>query len=150
MEQVIEAIAERENDESANGYSAIAVPAENIMAALKASEQFGKLRCVVRAEGGAVSEMMINSADFEQRGDWLNIENDYFHCHINLEKICTAWFVKHAQKLLGLQFFDAHGDSVFNLSVVKQDGKFSDDVISEYEQACIEITNIQQESTINE
>ena len=140
MEQIIEAIAEKSEDETANGYSAVAVPSENIMAALKASEQFGKLRCVVRAEAGAVSEMMINSKDFEQRGDWLNIENDYFHCHINWEKVTRAWFVQHTEKLLGLQFYDTHGHSVFNISVVKLDGKFSDDAIANYEKAYIEIT----------
>ncbi len=150
MEQVIEAIAEKTDDEFANGYSATAVPAEKIMAALRASEEFGKLRCVVRAEGSAVSEMMIKSAEFEQRGDWLNIENDYFHCHINWSNVTTAWFVQHTEKLLGLQFFNAHGDTVFNLSVVKEDGKFSDKMITNYENACNEITMIQEERAVNE
>ena len=144
MEQIIEAIAEKTDEEPANGYSAVSIPSESMMAALKSSEQFGKLRCVVRAEGGAVSEMMINSADFEQRGDWLNIENDYFHCHINWNKVATAWFVQHPEKLLGLQFFDAQGHTVFNLSVIKQDGKFNADVIAKYAQAINDLTSNKQ------
>jgi len=143
MEHIIEAINERTDAEPANGYSAQPVPAENIMSALNSSKEFGKLRCVVRAEGGAVSEMIINSVDFEQRGDWLNIENNYFHCHINWSQITSAWFVSHEEKLLGLQFFNQHGETVFNLSVVKQDKVFSNDVIKKYKQACNELINIQ-------
>ncbi|HFD31094.1 MAG TPA: precorrin-3B C(17)-methyltransferase [Gammaproteobacteria bacterium] len=150
MEQIIEAIAEQNDDEPANGYHAIAVPAEKMMAALKSSEQFGKLRCVVRAEGGAVSEMMINSEDFEQRGDWLNIENDFFHCHINWNKVSSAWFVHHCEKLMGLQFFDCQGHTVFNLSVIKQDGKFKANVIEKYEQAINDVTTIEKERAVNE
>ena len=135
MEQIIEAISEADNDEATAGYKAIAIQQDNIQAVLEASQQFGKLRAVIRAEGGAVSELMISSADFEQRGDWLNIENEHFHCHINWSQVCSAWFVRHDTKLMGIQFFNQHGDTVFNLSVIKRDGSFPEEIINAYDQA---------------
>lgn len=146
MEQIVEAIAEATEEEPSNHYSATAVPVDKLMDALQASESFGRLRCVVRAEGGAVSEMMLNSADFSQRGDWISIENDYFHCHINWSEVTSAWFVRNNEKLLGLQFFNQHGETVFNLSVLKHDGQFSDDAVANYEQAisnvCVETEEV--------
>ena len=144
MEYIIEAINEGTDEEPANGYFAKPIAAQNIMSALNSSKELGKLRCVVRTEAGAVSEMIINSADFKQRGDWLNIENDYFHCHIDWSQVASAWFVSHEKKLLGLQFFNQHGETVFNLSVVKQNGAFSDAAILKYKKACNELININE------
>ena len=36
---------------------------------------------------------------------------------------------------MGIQFFNQHGDTVFNLSVIKRDGSFPEEIINAYDQA---------------
>lgn len=151
MGEIVSAIGEADADETAGGYQAMAIAPDSIEQALEVSKDFGKLRAVVRAEGGAVSELMINSRDFEQRGDWLNIENEHFHLHVNWPQVTSAWMVRHDSKLLGMQFFNQQNETVFNLSVVKQDGEFSKDVVEKYNAAWNELgMNAMQEKAVNE
>jgi len=151
MGEIVSAIGEADADVTTGGYKALAIAPDKIEQAIEVSKGFGKLRAVVRAEGGAISELMINSNDFEQRGDWLNIENEHFHFHVNWPQVTSAWLVRHDSKLLGVQFFNPQNETVFNLSVVKQDGEFSQDVVEKYNHAWNELgIRAIQEKAVNE
>ena len=138
--EIVSAIGEAEAGESSGGYAAVEIRRENMAAALETSKQLGRLRAVVRAEAGAVAELMIDSHDFELRGDWLNIENESFHLHVNWRQVTSTWMVRHDSKLLGMEFFNTQNESVFNLSVIKQDGGFTNEVIEEYNRAWDELS----------
>ena len=149
--EIISAIAEADAETPAASYEAIAIEPENMLNALQASNGFGQLRVVVRSEAGAVSEMLLNNAEYKQKEDWLSIENEHFHLHVNWSQVSQGWFVRHPDKLLGMQFFNPQSETVFNLSVVKQDGQFSKESIQHYDQAWENFgLHPQQESAVNE
>ena len=140
MGEIVSAIAESDPGDSSGGYEAISVGSEYIERVFDVSKQLGKLRAVVRAEAGAVAELMIDSHDFERRDDWLNIENEHLHLHVHWPQVTSAWMVRHETKLLGMQFFNAQNETVFNLSVIKQDGEFSHEVVETYNRAWNELS----------
>ncbi|MDH5218534.1 MAG: precorrin-3B C(17)-methyltransferase [Gammaproteobacteria bacterium] len=132
---IMDAICEAKPDDLAGEYSAAAIDPAKINDALETAGSWGKLRAVVRSEAGGVSEMMLHAKDLSMRGDWLNIENDYFHMHIDWSKVTNASFVKCADRMRGLHFFDKHDRTVFNLSLVRKDGEFEAGVSESFDQA---------------
>ncbi|MSP27131.1 MAG: precorrin-3B C(17)-methyltransferase [Methylococcales bacterium] len=116
--EVLEAVAAATSDDSAGLFSAHAVQAEKIHALLLAIKQWGSLRAVVRNNSGAVSELFIHGNELELKNNRLSIVNAHFHLHIEWQKVVRAWFVQRGDKAFGVQFIDAHGQSVFNLWLV--------------------------------
>lgn len=132
--EILSAIAAAE-EEGAGGFRAAMVAPENTSAVLDAARHWGRLRAVVRSEAGAVSELLLSAADFSHRGDWLNVENEHFHLHVNWSGVQQAWLIRHAERLRGVYFVDAAGDAVFNLSLLRVDGRFENGAQRQFEQA---------------
>ena len=84
----------------AGEYRAIQVPLAKASDALNATKHWGSLRGIVWAEGGAVTELMLQGEDFRQRGDWLNIENEHFHLHVNWSKVAAVFLPAEAAGLM--------------------------------------------------
>ena len=127
--EVLEAIAEGED---AGLWRALRIDSDKIEALLQATQYWGKLRAIVRAEAGAVTELFLHSEDFSRRGDWLNIENDAFHLHINWKKVSQAWLGYRHGKSYGVHFVDEKGQLVFRLLLMKQDGEFTEQTLNAY------------------
>ncbi len=134
LAQVIDAIAAASGDDTAGEFSAMAVSTDRLTLVQKESAALGQLRAVVRSEAGAVSELMLNGADFQSRGEWLNIENENFHLHIHWQQVAAAWLVQQGDRLRSIHFVDAAGDSVFNLSLRKTEGAFEKQALAHYRQ----------------
>ncbi|VAW86396.1 Cobalt-precorrin-3 C(17)-methyltransferase [hydrothermal vent metagenome] len=135
LAQILQAIAASSDDDFAGEFSAVAVSAETLKLVQEESVKWGRLRAVVRSEAGGVTELMISARDFELRGEWLNIENDHFHLHIHWAKVAHAWMIQRGDTLRSIHFVDAAGDSVFNLSLIRQDGEFESTAETNYQQS---------------
>ena len=134
---VLAAIA---SGDDAGCYHASRIPADKIDEVISHSQYWGRLRGIVRSEGGAVTELFLSGSDFKKRGDWLNIENEHFHLHINRSKIKSAWLVYREEQSYGVQFIDAQGRLVFRLLLTKQNGQFSEDLLNAYWRTQRELT----------
>jgi precorrin-3B C17-methyltransferase len=73
MGEVLAAIAA---GESAGEHKAARVAQDKLNDVVSACQSWGRLRGIIRAEAGAVSELFLQAQDFQLRGDWLNIETD--------------------------------------------------------------------------
>ncbi|MEW6678743.1 MAG: precorrin-3B C(17)-methyltransferase [Pseudomonadota bacterium] len=132
--EILSAIGEAGADDRAGDYTAAMAQADlNVL--LDAARQWGRVRIVVRSEAGAVSELLLNGVEFKRRGDWLNIENEHFHLHIDASRIHRAWLLRRGDSLRRLYFIDAAGETVFNLSLVRLDERFGEEAEQRFEQA---------------
>lgn len=77
----------------------------------------------------------MQAQDFQLRGDWLNIETDAFHCHINWSKVAAAYLASRDDKSYGVNFIDNKGHLVFRLLMMKEKGEFSANQLATYTQA---------------
>ncbi len=135
MGEILSAIGEASNSDDAGEYSVARVKHENLDALLDVTRHWGRLRAVVRSSAGAVSELMINGDEFQRRGDWLAIENDHFHLHIEWSRVAAAWLVRRGETLRGVHFVDAAGETIFNLSLIRKEGVFDKVAEQQYEEA---------------
>ncbi len=118
--------------DDAGKHKAARIAPEKIQAALSASENWGRLRGIVRAEAGAVTELFLHGKDFVHRGDWLNIETGAFHLHVNWAKVDAAYFACRDQRSYGLNFVDAFGRLLFRVLLMKEDGEFNAEPLNAY------------------
>ncbi len=130
--EIISAISEARDDDLAGEYRAAKVQAE-LSSVIDAAKSWGLLRAVVRSDAGAISELMISANDFALRGDWLNIENKHFHLHVNWSNVQQAWFITRGNKLCSVHFTDAKNETVFNISLVREEGAYDDQSLQAYE-----------------
>jgi len=130
--EILSAISEGEEQDNSAGFDAHMISDSNLNNLITAAKKWGSLRAVVRSDAGAVSELLMKGKDFVTKNNWLNIENDYFHLHIDTSKITQACFIRRNDSMRGIYFLDDHGHSVFNLSLVRQDGKFNEAAETEY------------------
>lgn len=121
MEEILSAIGGGDAGDAAGDFSAVL--ARDAAAALHETRGWGRLRAVVR-NGDAVSEMMLDGAELELRGDRLNAENAHFHLHIEWGRVRRAWFVRRGDKSCGAYFIDSLGEVVFKLLLMRQEGSF--------------------------
>ena len=126
---VLQAIAAGDD---AGEHKAVQIPEQKLENMLTAVKHWGRLRGIVRAEGGAVTELFLQGDEFKKRGDWLNIENDSFHLHVNWSKVSVAFLAYREGRSYGIHFIDNKGRLVFRLLLTKQDGHFSDAVLNAY------------------
>ena len=141
--EIISAIAEASDDDSAGEYTAAAVQ-HDMTRVIEAAKHWGLLRAVVRNDAGAVSELMVDANDFAIRGDWLNIETEHFHLHVNWSSIQQAWFIRRSDKLCGVHFTNEQNETVFNLSLVREEGAFNTDALKAFEQDWAALTEINE------
>lgn len=142
--EIISAIAEANADEgdTAGDYSAALIQAP-LTEVIEASKSWGLLRGVVRNDAGAVSELMLNGEAFALRNDWLHIENEHFHLHVNWSNITQAWLIKRGDTLCGVHFTDQQYNSVFNLSLVREDKAFNATALQAFEASWTSLTSPQ-------
>jgi precorrin-3B C17-methyltransferase len=131
--EILSAISKASVDDNAAGYSAIEVKQGSELQALEAAGQWGKVRAVVRSDAGAVSELLLEELCFVAKGDWMNIENPHFHLHVNWSKVKSAWMLKKNDSLRSVHFLDARGDTVFNVSLVREQGALNPVANDHYE-----------------
>ena len=138
--EVLNAIAA---GESAGEHKAARIQSSKLNEVVSACENWGRLRGIVRAEAGAVTELFLQAEDFQLRGDWLNIETDAFHCHINWSKVDAAYLACRADKSYGVNFIDNKGHLVFRLLLMKENGEFSTAKLKAYTQTWQALTEEQ-------
>jgi precorrin-3B C17-methyltransferase len=130
--EILSAIAESNEQDNATGFDAHVIVDKNLTDLISASKNWGTLRAVVRSDAGAVSELLMTGNDFIKKNNWLNIENDNFHLHIDWDKVSQACFIRRNDSMRGIYFLNDQGHSVFNLSLVRKEGKFDDSAETEY------------------
>ncbi len=138
--EILSAIAEADGDDSAGQFSAATISAERIDSVIETARQWGVLRAVVRSEAGAVSELIIHAEEFSRRGEWLNIETPYFHLHVHWAEVKQAWLIRRGESLRGVHFTNAKGETLFNLSLVRQEEQFDEAALAAFEQAWTTLT----------
>ncbi len=130
--QVLSALAQAP-EENALAHQAAIVDFDDLQKALDSSKKWGRLRGVVRTDSGAVVELFLHGEDFKQKTDWLSIENDAFHLHINWNKVNCAYFACRKDKSYGLHFIDKHDNLVFRLLLTKQEGIFNPTLLETFQ-----------------
>jgi len=134
MGEILSAIGEAGPDDNAGDFSAASVHPGAEAAVLQAAHHWKRIRVVVRSEAGAVSEVLLDGIGFRRRGDWLNIENEHFHLHIDSSRVHQSWFVRRGDTLRGVHFVDGAGETVFNLSLAREDERFDREAEARFEQ----------------
>jgi len=132
---ILDAICEATDEDTAGDFSGIAIDSAKLQEILEMAKRWGKLRAVIRSDPGGVSEMMFHAKDLSKRGDWINVENVYFHMHIDWSRVVNASFIKCADRLRGVHFFDKHDQTVFNISLVRKDGQFENATSKYFDQS---------------
>lgn len=135
MGEILSAISQAGVEDRAGDYAAVAVRSGAVAALLEAARKWRPLRAVVGNEAGAVSELLVNAAEFKRHGDWLNVENEHFHLHIDWSRVQHAWLVRRSDSLRGVYCTDAAGHTVFVLSLTRTDGRFEPGTEQQFEQA---------------
>ena len=113
--EILAAVAEATLDDPAGIFTATAVTVEQRDNVLAAVQNWGRLRAMVRAEGGAVAELFVQGADLQLKNGWLNLINDHFHLHVDWSKAQKIWFVNRGNEARGIQAVDAQGGALLNL-----------------------------------
>jgi len=131
--EVLSAVSQKTEDQI-NKHKAVSVNPEQLESILKKTSNWGRLRAVVRTESGAVVELFLQGKDFVQKNDWLSIENEAFHLHVNWSLVKAAYLASRDDKTYGLHFIDQHGHLVFRLSLTKQNGAFNPEHFQNYQQ----------------
>lgn len=144
--EVLSAVALGSEDNTpCQTHTAYKVNPAKLTLAIQASKNWGRLRGVVRTGTGAVVELFLHGEDLVQRSEWLNIENESFHLHINWKKVCSAYFAWQEDKSYGLHFMDVRGQLVFRLLLTKQEGVFNVVQLQTYSEDCQALSINEQE-----
>ena len=138
--EILAAVAGCDENESAGGYRAGYIPHEGLDGLLDALPDWGRLRAVIRAPGGAVSECLLNGDQFELKGDWLNCVTDAFHVHVNWGKVDHAYIARRGEKSMGIHFLNEAGNLVFRLLLVRDGDDFNANAIAEFEKSWEELS----------
>lgn len=100
---------------------------------------WGDLRAVVRSSG-AVVELLVADSGLQFKGERLNVVNEQFHLHVDLQKVGEIWFVSRGEDAHGLQITDTQGDSLLNIWLVARDGRFAETALGNYLQQREQLT----------
>ena len=128
--EILEAIAGASADDPAGGYQAKRVEPEAVLQVLP---DWGRLRAVVRAPAGAVTECLLAGDRLTVKGDWLNCVTDVFHLHVNWANVDCAYVAKRSAISMGVHFLDAGGDLLFRLLLVRDGDDFNADAVAAFE-----------------
>ncbi|MCK4842792.1 MAG: precorrin-3B C(17)-methyltransferase, partial [Methylococcales bacterium] len=131
---VLSAVAQTCN-QSTDSHQAIKIADDQLQQAVESTKNWGRLRGVIRTDSGAVVELFLKGEDFKQKADWLSIENEAFHLHINWSKVHSAYFANRGNKSYGVHFVDQHGKLIFRLLLTKQQGDLNPEHLKAYQQS---------------
>ncbi len=130
--QILEAISAGSDDDKAGAFDALAIEGE-ALAIIEAAKKWGSLRAVVRSQAGAISELTIQAKELVQKNDWLSIENEHFHLHINWPSVAKVTLVRRDDSYRSAFFTDIHGHAVFNISLMRTDQQFNEAALQAFE-----------------
>lgn len=133
--EIFSAIGAQHADDEAGAYSALRFAPEATAEVIEASRDWGRLRAVVRSEGGATAELLLDGGSSVWRGHWLNLVDRHFHLHVDGSRIAHAWFLSRGDQQHGIHFLDRHGAALVSLSLVKRNGRFDETALRSYRQA---------------
>ncbi len=133
LADILSALAETPTAQG-RSHHAFEIATDKLNHAITTTENWGRLRGVVRTDSGAVVELFLHGKDFNQKTSWLNIENDAFHLHINWDKVSRGYFASRTNSSYGLHFVDQHGQLVFRLLLTKQAGEFNPALLALFQQ----------------
>jgi len=133
LEQILLAIAGASEDDTAGNHEALKISGDPL-SIIEAAKHWGLLRAVVRSPAGAISELTIKASDLKQKNDWLTLENEHFHLHVNWSLVANAYLLRRGDSYRGVFFTDIHGQSVFKLSLMRTDKQFDEAALKAFEQ----------------
>jgi len=132
--EILTAIADATDAEPAGNYQALQLPKEQLETLLTTLPNWGRLRAVVRAPAGAVSELLLDGDQLSRKGDWLNCVTDTFHLHIHWSEVDHAFLARRGERSMGVHFLNKAGDLVCRLLLVREDEAFNANARSAFEQ----------------
>lgn len=135
LAEILAAIAATPPEEDPGACRAVALRPETIETVPEAARGWGRLRAIVRSEGGATAELLLTADGLARRGDWLNLVNEHFHLHVDMSHIRRAWFLSCGDRQQGVYFCDQHGNAVFSLLLVKHDQAYDAAALASFQQA---------------
>jgi len=138
--EILAAVAGSDENEPAGGYRSGYIPPQRLDTALAALPDWGRLRAVIRAPGGAVSECLLHGDQFELKGDWLNCVTDAFHVHVHWAKVNHAYIARRGEKSMGIHFLNKAGHLVFRLLLVRDGDDFNASAVAAFEKSWEELS----------
>lgn len=132
LAEILDAVRLATPDDHAGIFCAQRAAPDSHERLLATFQSWGKLRAVVRSEGGAVAELLINGTDLQEKNGWLSIVNDAFHLHIDWRKARQIWFVGRDEQAHGIQVLDQQGNALFNLWLVADETGFDSAALQHY------------------
>lgn len=116
--EILSAVSAEGEGEAAGDHAAWWVPRESLDSLLDGIRGWGRLRAVVRSEGGTVAELLLDGAELTRRGDWLNLVNPHCHLHADLSQVASLWLHERRPGSFGAWFLDGAGNLAFSLGLV--------------------------------
>lgn len=107
--EILDAVAATDVESPAGCYGAQPVAAD-VEILLQQCADWPRLRVIVRSAGGAIAELLVKAGDFQRRSDWLNLESEHMHLHVDLRQIAQAYKVQKNGEEWGVFLLDAHGE----------------------------------------
>lgn len=107
--ELLSAVATLHDDETACPWRSLRIARTEDMKALTLAASWGKLRGVVRQEGGAIAELLFSNPSFSQKGDWLNLITEQFHLHLHWKNVSQLWIAAKDDTIHGLYCVDDKG-----------------------------------------
>ncbi len=133
--EILAAVAGAAGDDAAGEYRAGFVPQQRLARLLKALPGWGRLRAVIRAPAGALTECLLHGDQFALKGEWLSCVTDAFHVHVHWTKVASTCFTACGDKSPGVYFLDEAADPVFRLLLVRDGGTFNAAALQAFETA---------------
>ncbi|MDQ6961235.1 MAG: precorrin-3B C(17)-methyltransferase [Mariprofundaceae bacterium] len=116
---ILEAVSHNPHSE---GFQSLAI--QNFDNILESMIKWGEIRAVVRSETGATTECFVYGRQLQQKHEWLNVSNDYFHLHIDCSKISVSYLCQCDSRHYALHCIDQHGKLIARFMMIKVDGIF--------------------------
>ncbi len=110
--ELLSAVSLQHADETSCPWYCVQIDPRAREHALDLAIGWGKLRGVIRQDGGAIAELLFSQPTFSRKGDWLNLITEHFHFHLHWAKVTTIWIAVHDNYIHGVYFIDAHDNLV--------------------------------------
>lgn len=116
---MLQAVSTSLDGEEPTPFFAVQVADTHKRQALDVAAQWKNLRGIVRQNSGAIAELLIDTLQFSEKGDWLNLINEHFHLHVQFSQVTNVWFLiqqeNNTKNIQGVYFLDKHDNTIFSL-----------------------------------